>query len=111
MLSIEYQESISEVLAVLNNTDESLVNKIPKKFIEFLKENKSNTYIPNLEKEKSLSKMNLMPKTKSILSMIYMKYWAHEDELEGIKLKQRENEGIYQKQLEEKYSYANLFRK
>lgn len=110
MLSVEYQKSISEVLDILDNTDESLVNKIPKKFIEFLNKNKSNIYVPNLEYDKQLNEMNLMPKTKSILSVIYMKYWANEKELNEIKNIQRENEKSYQKQLEQKYSYDSLFK-
>lgn len=109
MLSVEYQESISEVLDILDNTDESMVKKIPNKFMSFLKQNKSSTYIPNLEYDKPINEMNLKSKTKTILSIIYMKYWASEKELNEMKNKQRENEKIYQKALEEKYSYDNLF--
>lgn len=111
MLSVEYQKSITEVLDILDNTDESLVNKIPKKFLKFLNENKSDTYIPNLEYDKELENMNLMPKTKTILSIIYMKYWSDENELRNVKQVQYDNEKKHQNMLEEKYSYDNLFKK
>ena len=48
MVSTEYSEAISEVLDILQNSDDSIVKRIPRKLIEFWEKNKSSTYIPNL---------------------------------------------------------------
>ena len=40
MLNVEYRQAITQVLDILDNTDESLVKKIPNKFMDFLKQNK-----------------------------------------------------------------------
>ena len=44
MLSSEYCEAAVEVLGILNELEESEFNKIPKKIIEFLENNKSKSY-------------------------------------------------------------------
>lgn len=80
MVNNELSEAITEVLDILNNMDKEYVNMIPDKFKTFLKENKSNTYIPNLDHSKKLNEMVLKEKTKDILAIICMKYWYSSDE-------------------------------
>lgn len=111
MLNVEYRQAITQVLDVLDNTDESLVKKIPNKFINFLKQNKSDSYVSDLQYDKPLDEMDLMPKAKTILSIIYMKYWLSEKERQEIADLQYENENIYQQNLKKKYNYDNLFKK
>ena len=83
MVSVAYSEAAVEVLDILKHTRKEDVNKIPKKFIEFLENNKSKTYIANLDH------------TKTILEF---------------RKKARENEVNYQKELNEKYNPDNLFK-
>ena len=111
MLNVEYRQAITQVLDVLDNTDESLVKKIPNKFMDFLKQNKLDNDVSNLQYDKPLDEMNLMPKAKTILSIIYMKYWVSEKERQELADLQYENENIYQQNLKKKYSYDNLFKK
>lgn len=75
MVTIEYKKAITEVLDILEHTDDKLVNKIPKSLIEFWKRNKADMYVPNLDHSKNLSEMDLSPKTKAIIAMLYMQYW------------------------------------
>lgn len=75
MVSKEYSIAVAEVLDILKYTDEELVKKIPEKLMRFWKNNKSKTYIPKLDHNKKLSEMQLTPKTKSLLAMIYLKYF------------------------------------
>ena len=109
MLSVKYSEAAVEVLDILNHTREEDVKKIPKKFIEFWENNKSNTYISNLDHSKDIKDMNLRAETEAILGLIYMKYWANEEEKSKFEKKIKENERVYQEALREKYKVENIF--
>ena len=110
MISVSYSEAAVEVLDILKHTNEEDVNKIPKKFIEFLESNKSKTYIAKLDHTKTIKEMDLKPKTHALLGLIYFKYWANEEEKVDFKKRARENEIKYQEELREKYNTNNLFR-
>ena len=84
-----------EVLAVLDNTAEEAVKKIPQKFIDFMIENKSETYIPDLDFTKPIGELNLKPKTEALLGIIYLKYWADNEGKEKFYKKMKENEEKY----------------
>ena len=70
----------AEVLDVLNNMEDEYVEKIPKSFIEYLKENSSDDYQNHVTLDKPLEKQNLNSKTLSILAAINLKYWVESDE-------------------------------
>lgn len=110
MVSVAYSEAAVEVLDILEHTKKEDVNKIPKKFIEFLENNKSKTYISNLDHTKTIKEMNLKPKTQALLGLIYLKYWANEEEKIEFRKKAQVNEFNYQKELNEKYNTNNLFK-
>ena len=110
MVSAEYSEAASEVLAILDNTEVQDVNKIPKKFIKFLKDNCSKIYKPEFDKTKSISELELKPKTHALLGLIYLKYWADGEGKEKFNKKIKANEEKYQKELREKYNTDNLFK-
>ena len=48
MVSTEYSEAIVEVLDILHYSEDDIIEKIPKKLIEFWERNKSTTYKPCL---------------------------------------------------------------
>ncbi len=79
MVSTEYAEAASEVLAILSNTDKDAVNKIPRKLLSYLKENSSKTYNPNFDFSKPIKEMKLKEKTKALLNIIHLKYLANEE--------------------------------
>ena len=111
MVTIEFSESISEILDILDHMHKSYTEKIPKKFKDFLEENKSQTYIPNLDHSLKISEMKLKEKTKDILAVIYMNYWCDsQKKLEYTKLL-NENEIKYRSEIEEKYNPNNIFLK
>lgn len=99
MANIEYSEAIVEVLEILEYSDDNILEKIPKKLIKFWERNKSKTYKPNLDHNKSIIEMNLKDKTKSILSMIYLNYLCNEEETKEISSIINHNEEIYQTEL------------
>lgn len=110
MVSVEYREAITEVLDILHNSEEDLLNRVPKKLIDFWERNKSSTYKPNLNHDLPLSEMNLRNKTKSIITMIYLNYICEDEEKDIIKGILKSNEDEYQLELREKYNPDNIFK-
>ena len=111
MVSLEFSEGISETLDILNHMDRMYIDKIPRKFIEFLEKNKSANYISNLDHSKKLNEMNLKEKTKDILATIYMNYWCTPQQKAEYSELLKENERKYQERLREKYNPDNIFKK
>lgn len=110
MVSVAYSEAAVEVLDILKHTRKEDVDKIPRKFMEFLENNKSETYIADLDHTKTIKEMNLKPKSQALLGLIYLKYWADEEGKRAFKKRARENEIKYQAELREKYNTDNLFK-
>lgn len=80
-MKIEYRQALFEVYKILENTDEEIKNKIPEKFIKFVKENMDTNYKFELEKGKELVKQNLKDETKQIIALIYKKYICDDEEV------------------------------
>ena len=108
MMNQEYSIAISETLEILNHTKKEDINKIPSKFLEFLQNNASKTYISLLDFSKELREMNLNPKTIGILSIVNKKYWCNDEERKVFEEKLKQNEINYQKDLTEKYNVNEL---
>lgn len=107
MVDIGLREAISETLEILKNVDKYFIERLPKKFLDFLEENKSNTYIPNLDYTIDLKDQNIREETKNLLGIMYLNYWStSEEKKEYIKLL-NENEKKYE---EKKYDTNNLFK-
>ena len=110
MVSTEFSEGISETLDILNHMENTYIEKMPKKFREFLENNKSADYISSLDHSKKLNEMNLKEKTKDILATIYMNYWCTPEQKEDYQKVLNENETRYQEELKEKYNPDNVFK-
>lgn len=110
MVSQEYSEAIAETLDILEHTQKSDVDRIPEKFMEFLKENTSKTYKPQLDYTKNIKDMYLKDKTIGILSIINKKYWCNDEERKVFEEKLKQNEIRYQAVLNEKYDPNKLFK-
>jgi len=106
-----YEEAVTEVLDILNHTRMEDIKKISPKFIEYLKQHSSKTYIPNLDHTQKLKDMNLKPKTKALMCLIYRDYFCcDENQKKEYDKKIFEAELEYQKELQEKYNSDNLFK-
>lgn len=70
----------AEVLEVLENMDDVYVQKIPEKFLIFLKENASLNYQKHITTSKELNGQIYSSKTLSILALINLKYWVESEE-------------------------------
>ena len=98
---IQYRDAYCEVLYLIKNMQIENQNKISKRFINFLEENKNENYkFGNI----SLKNPNsLKRETKIILSIIYRSYFCTKEE--QLKLANNDKE-----ELNKKYSYDNLFK-
>lgn len=109
MIRQDYNIAISETLEILNHTRQEDVDKIPVKFLKFLKDNALVTYKPSLDFNKPLNEMNLNEKTIGLLSIINRKYWCDDNQKKEFDNKLKENETIFQQRLQIKYNTDNLF--
>ena len=105
-----YEEAVTEVLDILNHTRIEDIKKISPKFIEYLKQHSSKTYIPNLDHTLKLKDMDLKPKTKALIGLIYRDYFCDENQKKEYDKKIFEAELEYQKELQAKYNSDNLFK-
>jgi len=110
MVNVEYKEAISETLDILNHMKKEDVIKISPKFMDFLKNNVSESYTPKLDHSKKIKDMQLNTKTKAILAIIYKKFWCTEKEANDFEKKLLLNEIVYQEELQKKYNSDNLFK-
>jgi len=105
-----YAQALTEVDEILKNISTDLIEKIPNQFKNFIKNTKSKNYKFEYNHTLELTKQNLKPQTKAILSLMYRNYWCTPEEKQ--KLKQQDYEHL--KQIEqakaEKYSVENIFK-
>ena len=112
MITKEYAEGLSEVLAILDNTEIEYINKIPKKVINFFKENASKEYTPKFEPHVEIKDMNIKKETKHIPSVIYINYWAEtKEEKEEFQKILNKNQKELNEEMNQKYNSDNLFKK
>ena len=70
--NIMYAE-LSEILKMMEPKE---VNKIPKKLLEVIEKEKSNTYIPNYSSKIELNSQNIKKETLAMLALLYINYWC-----------------------------------
>lgn len=111
MVSIEYSEALSEIDDIFNHLDIEVLSKIPKKFKEFVSNNKSNTYKPAFNHSLKLNELPLRKKTRAILSLIYFNFLCNEEQKMEYKKRIKENSIKREQEIKEKYNTDNLFKK
>ena len=112
MVNERYSIAMSETLHYLKGINQDDINKIPNKFILFLKENASNNYSCNFDYTKPLKELKLSKEAKGLIAMICLNYWC---ETEEQKIKFRNylnvNEQTYQEELKRMYNIDDIFKK
>ena len=99
----------AEAIAILENTEISLVAKVPLKILEMLqsKADQANKKV-ELDYTKSYSEQNISEEAKGIITLIYRQYWCTESERKELDKKLLENEEIKKR---ERYNPDNIFKK
>lgn len=110
MAETDYNEALVEVLEILNFLEDEDRKKIPDDLIKFFEENKSKTYVANIQYEEDISKLQLKDKTRQILAGLYLDYLCtDENEKNEYKKVLRNQQNKYEKNLKENYSGNILF--
>ena len=110
MENIEYSNSLYQINEILKYMEPNLKARIPKKFISYFENNKSQEYNWNIDKSLPLEKQDLLPTTKEILAVLYKDFIC--DDVERVKLEKTlsNNEIKYQEELRKKYNPDNIFK-
>lgn len=111
MISVKSQNAMAEVIWYLNGIKEDDIDKIPKKIINFIKENASKDYKCTFDYNRPLKELNLLDDTRGIIGMLCYKYWCTTKEQKEMYIKKlNSNEKNYQNKINEKYNPDNLFK-
>ena len=105
-----YREAFTEVNEILKYLREDLLNKIPKEFIDNIKENMSTTYKVIYDNTKSLNEQNIKQETRAILSIIYRDYICDKETKEKIIQKDRKEWLELEEKKKEEYKNTELFK-
>lgn len=103
-------KSCKEIYVILSKL--GLFYKLPEELKEYIYQNQSLSYEYDFDTNLPLIYQINNDKTKAYISYLYIKYINDSSSEKAILLKKYEqNEIINQKNLKEKYSYDNLFKK
>lgn len=110
-MNSRYAEALTEVDMILKIMPKEIIKRIPLSFYDFISNNKSNTFQTNAIDDMFIKEDKLRNETKDILSLIYIAYLC--DELTKKELKQQDYIELqqYNKELKNRYSIENLFKK
>ena len=110
MVSKELSEAAVEFNCILDNSSKELLDRIPKKFIEFLKSIASTTYIFQYDSKKSLNEQNIKPETRGLISLVYQDYICDKEEKNEYITTCKDYYTKREKEMQERYNLDNLFR-
>ena len=105
----EYRQAFSEVDAIINMMPSELVNKIPRRFIEMVREEKDISYNPIIKEP--LEEEKLMNETIIILGLIYRDFLVSKEKRKELQLSDAEELRQVEEEIREKYNPDNLFKK
>ncbi len=109
-MDVNLSRSMAEVLEILKHMDRTYTEKLPRKFVEFLKDNQDTSYIPKLDYTKKLQDCNISKETKGLLGIMYLKYWSQEEQKKEYLQILEDNQKKYLAEIKEKYNPDNLFK-
>lgn len=109
---MEVNDIAKETVEVLKFTDVDFKSRISEKLLNLLEElSQKSTKEVKIDLNKKLNEQNISEECKDLLSLLYLNYYASENEKEEILKIWKENDNIYQKELEGKYDIDKIFEK
>lgn len=107
-MKVEYKQAFSEVDAIMCLMPTELLNKIPKEFIQIIRQEKDMAYNPNITEP--FEEQKLMDETIIILGLIYRDFLTSAEEKKKLQLEDAEELRKVQEELKEKYNPENVFK-
>ena len=109
----EYREAFEEIYEIFNLMPKELLNKIPTKFYEMIKEERDTNYFPNIQEP--LEKQKLKNETIIILGLIYIDFLCSPDERKKLQEKDarelQEVQKAIEEEIRERYNPDDIFKK
>ena len=106
-----YERALREVNDVLENMDEKYTKKISAEFINMMIKNMDLSYDFKYDITKPLEEQNLSEEAKTILSIIYLRYFCDENEKIDIIKQMKENDLEFENISKENYNPDKIFDK
>ena len=108
----EYREAFSEVYEIFKLMPQTLLEKIPNKFKEMIKNEKDENYLPNIKEP--IENEKLKDETIIILGLIYRDFLCSSEERKRLQEKDvielNKIEKEIQQQLNDKYDMERIFK-
>jgi len=104
------KKAYAEVFEIFQYIDEEHIDKIPRKFIKFISEERDAEYIAKINPNQPLEEQDLMEETINILALLKLDYWCNEEERQELLNILKQNENEYQEELRKKYNPDNIFK-
>lgn len=104
MIQSEYSKAFSQLSEIIKNMKKELREKIPSDIIDAVEKAKDENYIFKCNPDIPLNQQDLLPETKSLLSIIYSDYLCDESKRNKWKEYDRFETEILEKRKKAKYS-------
>jgi len=104
-----YNKYLKEVHEVLENMPNEYTQKISPDFIKMIIENADWSYDFKYDTSKTLEEQSISEEAKTVLAIIYMRYFANEEEKLDLINKIRQNDELEENQKNEKYNPDKIF--
>ena len=112
MVNERYGIAMAETLHYLKGISQDDINRIPDKFMNFLKNNASQNYECKFDYTRPLKELNLKNETRGLIAMICLNYWCETEEQKNSFIEHlNKNEKKYQEELREEYNIDDIFKK
>lgn len=108
MSNDKYTKALAELKVILKNSEDTIIEKIPKKFIMFIENNYDKEYSCSIKSDIPINNQNVLDETKYLMALVYRSYLCDENERQEYDKILRKNEDNYQKELHKKYD-INIF--
>ena len=103
MLNNTYAKALAEIKVILENSEDDIIKKIPKKFILFVQENYDKNYLCNINPNISINNQTILDETKYLIELIYRSYLCDEVQKKEYDITLQKNENEYQNNIRAKY--------
>ena len=109
-MNMTYNNAFAETLFIIKCLPDDDQNKISKKFIDFLEENKNDDYIVNINPDMGLQNQNLLEETKQLLKEIYLTYFIPTEQKQKIAQYDKYRSLVEEDLKRQKYDYNRIFK-
>lgn len=104
-------KAYKEVFRIIEHSEISIQNKIPKKFINVIKSAMLEEYEPEFDYKKNINNQNLMPETYAIMAIIYRDFICGKEQKKILLEEEKNCLRKIEKEKREKYNPDNIFKK